>query len=48
VIENYSEIEAHVVVRFLQAEGESQSGIYHRPVSVYGQKVFIRKEVSVT
>lgn len=44
---NYSKFEVCTVVRFLQAEGVSQSKIHCRLVSVYGQKVFSRKEVSV-
>jgi hypothetical protein len=46
-IENYSKFEVCMVVRFLQAEGVSQSEIHRRLVSVYGQKVFRQKEVSV-
>jgi transposase len=47
VIENYSKFEVYAVARFLQAEGVSQSEIHRRLVSVYGQNVFSRKEVSV-
>jgi transposase len=47
VIENYSKFEVRAVVRFLHAEGVSQSEIHHRLVSVYGQNVFSRKEVAV-
>jgi hypothetical protein len=47
VIENYSKFEACMVVRFLQAEGVSQSEIHRRLVNGYGWKVFSRKEVSV-
>jgi hypothetical protein len=47
VIENYSKVEVRAVVRFLQAEGVSQSKIHHMLVSVYGQNVFSRKEVFV-
>jgi hypothetical protein len=47
VIENYSKFEVRTVVRFLQAEGVSQSKIHRRLMSVYGQNVFSRKEVSV-
>jgi hypothetical protein len=42
---NYSKFEVREVVRFLQAEEVSQSEIYRRLASVYGQKVFSRKEV---
>jgi hypothetical protein len=35
------------VVRFLQVEGMSLGEIHCRQVSVYGQNVFSRKEVSV-
>jgi hypothetical protein len=45
--ENYSKFEVSMVVRFLQAEGMSQSKIHRRLVSVYGQNVFSLKEVSV-
>jgi hypothetical protein len=47
VIENYSKFEVRGVVRFLQAEGVSQSEIHRRLVSVYGQNVFSQNEVSV-
>jgi hypothetical protein len=47
VIENDSKLEVGAVVRFLQAEGLSESKIHHRLVSVYGQNVFSQKEVSV-
>jgi hypothetical protein len=47
VIENYSKFEVRAVVRFLQADGVSQSEVHLRLVSVYGQNVFSRKEVSV-
>jgi hypothetical protein len=46
VIENYSKSEVRAVVRFLQAEGVSEREIHRRLVSVYGQNVFIRKELS--
>jgi hypothetical protein len=42
----YSKFEVSGVVRILQ-EGVSQSEIHRRLLSVYGQKVFSRKEVSV-
>jgi hypothetical protein len=42
VTENYPKLEVRAVVRFLQAEGEVQSEIRHRLVSVYGQNVFSR------
>jgi hypothetical protein len=35
VTEDYSEFEVHIVVRFLQAEGGSQSEIHSRLVSGY-------------
>jgi hypothetical protein len=35
------------VVRFFQAAGVSQSGIHHRLLSIYGQKLFNGKEVFV-
>jgi hypothetical protein len=38
VIENYSEFEVRAVVRFLQAEGMSQSEILRRFASAYGRK----------
>jgi hypothetical protein len=44
VIENYSKFEVFMVVRFLQAQGASQSEIHRRLVSVYGENVFNRKE----
>jgi hypothetical protein len=47
VTENYSKFEVRAVVRFLQSEGLSQSEIHRRTVSVYGQNIFKRKEVSV-
>jgi hypothetical protein len=47
VTENYSKFEVHAVVRFLQAEGVCQSESHCRLVSVYGQNVFSRKEVSL-
>jgi hypothetical protein len=40
VIVNYSEFEFRTVVRFLHAEGLSQSEIHHRLLSVYGQRFF--------
>jgi hypothetical protein len=46
-IENYSKFEVRAAVKFLQAEKVSRSEIYRRLVSVYGQNVFNRKEVSV-
>jgi hypothetical protein len=39
--------EVRAVVRFMQAEGVSQSRIHGRLVSVYGQNVCSRKEASV-
>jgi hypothetical protein len=47
VVKYYSKFEICTVVRFLQAEGVSQSKIHHRLVSVYNQNVFSLKEVSV-
>jgi hypothetical protein len=47
VIENYSKFEVRAMVRFLKAEGVSQRKIHRKLVSVYGQNVFRRKEVSV-
>jgi hypothetical protein len=47
VTENFSKFQVRAVARFLQAERVSQSEIQRRIVSVYGQKVFSRKEVSV-
>jgi hypothetical protein len=47
VTENYSKIEVRAVVRFLQAEGVTESEINSRLLSVYGQKVFSRKDVSL-
>jgi hypothetical protein len=47
VIENYSKFEISAVIRFLQAEGVSESGILRMLESVYGRNVFSRKEVSV-
>jgi hypothetical protein len=47
VIENYSKSEVCVVVRFLHAEGVSQSEIHRRLVSVYSEEVFSRKVLSV-
>jgi hypothetical protein len=47
VTENYSEFEVSALVTFLQVEGVSQDEIDRRLMSVYGQKVFSRKEVSV-
>jgi hypothetical protein len=47
MMENYLKFEVHAVVRFLQAEGVSQTKIHRRLVSVYGQNVFSQKEVSV-
>jgi hypothetical protein len=47
VTENYSKIEVGAVIRFLQAEGVSQSEIRRRSLSVYGQKVFSQEEMSV-
>jgi hypothetical protein len=47
VIANYSNFEVRAVVRFSQAEGVSQREIQRRLVSVYGQKIFSWKEVSV-
>jgi hypothetical protein len=44
VAENYSKLVVPMVVRFLQAEGVSQSKINHRLASVYGQIVFSCKE----
>jgi hypothetical protein len=46
-IEYYSKSEVCTVVRFLQAEGMSQSEINRRLVTVYGQKVFSQKELSI-
>jgi hypothetical protein len=40
VAENYSKSEVHTVVRFLQAEGASQSEIHRGLVSIYGQSFF--------
>jgi hypothetical protein len=40
VTEDHSKSEVRMVVRFLQAEGVSQSEIHHRLESVYGEKVF--------
>jgi hypothetical protein len=47
VIEYYSKFDVRVVVRFLQAEGISQSDINCRVVSVYVQNILSKKEVSV-
>jgi hypothetical protein len=47
VIENYYKFEVRAVVRFLQAEGVSQRKLHREIESVYGDKVFSRKEVSV-
>jgi hypothetical protein len=38
VMENYSKFEVNAVVRLLQAEGQSQSDMHQRLVSVKGRK----------
>jgi hypothetical protein len=45
--ENYSKSEVRAVVTGLQSEGVSRSEIHSRSVSIHGQKVFSRKEMSV-
>jgi hypothetical protein len=40
VIENFPKFDVHWVVRFLQTEGVSQSKVYCRLLSVYGQNIF--------
>jgi ribosomal protein S19E (S16A) len=47
VAENYFKFYVRAVVRLLQAEGVIQSEIRRRSLSVHGQKVVSRKEVSV-
>jgi predicted DNA-binding protein YlxM (UPF0122 family) len=47
VTENYSTFEVRAMVRFLHADGMSQSKIHRRLASVYGYNVFSRMEVSV-
>jgi hypothetical protein len=44
VIENYSKFEVFAVLRYLQAEGGSESDIHHREASIYGKNVFSWKE----